>query len=55
MKTGRPKADNAKRKSIAVRLPDELYKKLVDYATEHNMTKTEVALQSLEKFLSKQK
>lgn len=55
MKTGRPKADNAKRKSITVRLPDELYKKLVDYATEHNMTKTEVALQSLEKFLSKQK
>lgn len=55
MKTGRPKADNAKRKSITVRLPDELCKKLVDYATEHNMTKTEVALQSLEKFLSKQK
>lgn len=55
MKTGRPKIENAKRKSVTVRLPDEIYRKLVDYAAEHNMTKTEVALQSLEKFLSKQK
>lgn len=55
MRTGRPKADNAKRKSITIRLSDELYSKLVVYAAEHNMTKTEIALQSLEQFFSKQK
>ena len=53
MKTGRPKAENAKRKTITIRLSDELHKKIVEYATEHNMSMTEVALQSLNKFLSK--
>ena len=32
---------------------EELYKKIVEYAAEHNLSKTDVALQSLEKFLSK--
>ena len=53
MRTGRPKEDNAKRKSITIRLSEELYKKIVEYATEHKLSKTDVALQSLEKFLSK--
>ena len=55
MKTGRPKEENAKRKTITIRLTEDLYKKIVDYATEHNLSKTDVALQSLEKFLSKEK
>ncbi len=53
MKTGRPKEENAKRKTITIRLTEDLYKKIVDYATEHNLSKTDVALQSLEKFLTK--
>ena len=53
MRTGRPTEDNAKRKTITIRLSEELYKKIVEYAAEHNLSKTDVALQSLEKFLSK--
>lgn len=51
MKTGRPKAENAKRKTITIRLSDELHKKITEYATEHKLSMTDVALQSLEKFL----
>jgi predicted transcriptional regulator len=54
MKTGRPKEDNAKRKTITIRLSEDLYKKIVEYATKHKLSKTDVALQSLEKFLSKE-
>lgn len=53
MKTGRPKEENAKRKTITIRLSEDLYKKIVEYATKHKLSKTDVALQSLEKFLSK--
>lgn len=52
---GRPKNDNAKRKSLTFRLSEETYHKLLSYAESHNKTLTEVALQSLEEFLSKQK
>ena len=55
MRTGRPKLDNAKRKTITIRLSEKLYKKIIEYATEHKLSKTDVALQSLEKFLSKKK
>ena len=53
MRTGRPREENAKRKTITIRLSEELYKKIVEYAAEHKLSKTDVALQSLEKFLSK--
>lgn len=53
MRTGRPKTDNAKRKTITIRLSEELHKKIIEYATEHKMSITDVALQSLEKFLLK--
>lgn len=53
MRTGRPKEENAKRRTITIRLTEELYKRIVEYAAEHKMSKTDVALQSLEKFLSK--
>ena len=54
-KMGRPKEDNAKRKSITVRLSEKTYDELTRYAAEHKMTKTEVALRSLEEYLSKRK
>lgn len=55
MKTGRPKAVNAKMKSVTIRLPDDTHKKMLDYAAEHKITKTDVVLRSLEEFLAKQK
>ena len=55
MRTGRPKEDNAKRRTITFRLTEDLYKRIVEYAAEHNLSKTEVALQSLERFLPKKK
>ena len=54
-KMGRPKVDNAKRKSITVRLSEKTHAELTRYAAEHKMTKTEVALRGLEEYLSKQK
>lgn len=54
-KMGRPKVDNAKRKSITVRLSEKTYDELTRYAAEHKMTMTEVALRSLEEYLSKRK
>ena len=49
---GRPKKDNAK---ITIRMSDETHKKLNEYAIKHNMSMTEVALRSLEEYLSKKK
>jgi len=53
MRTGRPKEENAKRKTITIRLTEDLYRKIVEYAAEYKLSKTDVALQSLERFLSK--
>ena len=55
MKMGRPKEDNAKRKSITIRLSEDTHRELTEYADEHKMTMTEVALRSLEEYLSKSK
>lgn len=55
MRTGRPKEENAKRKTLTIRLTEELYKKIVEYAAEHKMSKTDVALKSLDEFFSKKK
>lgn len=55
MKMGRPKEDNAKRKSITIRLSEDTHRELTEYAVEHKMTMTEVALRSLEEYLSKSK
>lgn len=53
MRTGRPRENNAKRKTITIRVSEDLYKKIVEYATTHKTSKTEVVLRSLDKFLSK--
>ena len=55
MRTGRPKADHSKRKSITVRLSEGTHEKLLAHATKHKVTMTEVVLQSLERYLSKPK
>lgn len=52
---GRPRKDDAKRKSITVRMSEDTHNKLTEYAAKHEMSKTEVALRSLEEFLSKRK
>lgn len=54
-KLGRPMKDDAKRASITIRMSDEIHKKLKEYASEHGLSMTEVALKSLEEFLSKMK
>lgn len=50
---GRPIKDNAKRASVTIRMSDETNKKLKEYAATHNLSMTEVALRSLEEYLSK--
>ena len=52
---GRPRKDDAKRSSITIRISDETHKRLNDYASKHKMSMTEVALRSLEEYLSKNK
>ena len=52
---GRPRKEDAKRKSITVRMSEDTHHKLTEYAAKHKMSMTEVALRSLEEFLSKQK
>lgn len=42
MRTGRPKEENAKRKTITIRLTEDLYKKIVEYAAEHNLSKLDI-------------
>lgn len=52
---GRPRKDDAKRKSITVRMSEETHNKLTEYAAKHGMSMIEVTLRSLEELLSKQK
>ena len=51
-KMGRPKSENAKRKSINVRVEDALYERIRSYAAQHHMSITEVVLLGLIKVLS---
>lgn len=48
---GRPVEPNAKRHDIKVRVNDETYNQLTEYAAQHQATKAEVVRTSLEKFL----
>ena len=51
-KMGRPKSENAKKKSVNVRVEDALYERIRSYAAQHQMTITEVVLLGLSKVLS---
>lgn len=46
-KMGRPKSDNPRVKSIGIRMLDEEREKLLQYASEHNKTITEVVLEAV--------
>ena len=46
---GRPKSENSNKKIFSVRVEDSLYNRICDYARQHNMTVTEVVLESLER------
>lgn len=48
-KMGRPKKDETKSKSIGIRLSNEYYAKLMQYASEHELTITQVVQKALEK------
>ena len=41
-RTGRPKSDSPKQRSLSLRVDDAEYEKLKDYAARHNMTITQV-------------
>ena len=53
VKMGRPKSEHSKNKKLSVRVEDSLYSRICDYAVQHNMTVTEVVLESLERLLEK--
>lgn len=41
-KMGRPKAESPKKMNVSFRMTEAEYKKLAEYAAEHNLTITEV-------------
>ena len=53
MRTGCPRTDHVKCKSITVQLSEGTHEKLLAYTTEHKVTMTEVVLKSLKNYLSK--
>jgi predicted DNA binding CopG/RHH family protein len=50
-KMGRPKKDETKDNSIGIRLSNECYARLMQYASEHGLTITQVVQLALEKLL----
>ncbi|MGB4660726.1 MAG: CopG family transcriptional regulator [Mobilitalea sp.] len=52
-KMGRPKSDEPKLKTVGVRLSEEDYIRLKEYALKHDMTMTEVMQEGMRKLLSK--
>ncbi len=46
-KMGRPKAENPKQKSIGIRMSEEERQKLLQYASKHDMTITEVVQEAV--------
>ena len=51
-KMGRPKSDSPKLKSIGIRLLDEDYEKLREYASAHHLTITQTVLKGIKLLLS---
>ena len=51
-KMGRPKSDNAKKKVLSIRVPDQLYSQMLAYAEQHKMTTTDIVLKGVEILLS---
>lgn len=51
-KMGRPKSENAKKKTLSIRVEDSMYEHICAYAEQHQLTVTEVVSQGLDKVLS---
>ena len=51
-KIRRPKSDNAKKKVLSIRVPDQLYFQMLAYAEQHKMTTTDIVLKGVEILLS---
>ena len=51
-KDGTTKSENAKKKTLSIRVEDALYERICTYAEQHQLTVTEVVLQGLDKVLS---
>ena len=52
-KMGRPLKEDKKKNSIGIRLSDECYAQLTQYASEHKLTITQVVQVALEKLFQK--
>ena len=51
-KMGRPKSENAKKKTLSIRVEDALYERICAYSEQHQLSVTEVVFQWLDKVLS---
>ena len=51
-KIGRPKSENAKKKTLSIRGVGAQKESICNYAEQHQLTVTEVVLQGLDKVLS---
>ncbi len=54
-RTGRPKSENPKCIDIKVRIDSEMNKELVEYATKHNISRTEVIRKGIKLVLDSDK
>ena len=52
-KTGRPKSDNPRKETVALRLTQEERKEIEEYAATHNMTITQVLKAGVKEVLKK--
>ena len=53
-KMGRPKTDDPREKSLGVRVTNDEYKVIKEYATKHDMTITETLLKGVEELMKKE-
>ncbi len=51
-RTGRPKLENAKKNRVTLRLDDDEFKRLKEYADKMNLTITETARKGVEEMLN---
>ena len=54
-KMGRPKTDDPRQKSLGVRVTNDEYKVIKEYATTHDMTITETLLKGVKELMRDQK
>lgn len=53
-RTGRPKSENPKERSVRVRFNDDQYERLGDYCIRHGTSKAQAIRDSVEKMLSEE-